>query len=586
MYQIDANTALTRKVKKLALSLVATSALLVSVSAQQAQAQISADAAAISDPSRVGAQFRTPDVDFKTGPSIEVKEADVEKAPAGAENIKLTLKKINITGASVYSPEYLETLYADKLGTEISLADVYAIAARLTKLYRDDNYAISRVVVPVQTIDKKSGTIKLEAVEGFIDNISIEGDEHANEFKRIRGYVEKIQGIRPLDMKDLERTLLLINDLPGVEARAIMAQSDTTAKATDLTLIVKRKKVDGVISYDTHGSRYLGPHQFIGGVSFNSWLGLNERVTFQGAYAPDSDFDPELAYGSMFFEAPVNRHGTWFKAFLSKTNTKPGFDLEQFDVEGNSTFGEFKFVHPLIRTRNFNWFTDAAFDWRDVDSQNNIEPTRKDRIRALRFGTNVEFLDTLFRAGVNTVSLKYSRGLDFFGASEAGSTNLSRQFGDPEFNKLEAEYQRLQRLTDKWNILAVVKGQLSNGALLSSEEFGVGGVNIGRAYDSSEIIGDEGIAGKVQLQWRNPYHVPLFDNYQVFGFYDVGRVWNDDATTNDLKRESLASAGIGLDATIAEKTKLGIMVAQPLTRDVQTQRDDDPRFYFSLSREF
>ena len=72
----------------------------------------------------------------------------------------------------------------------------------------------------------------------------------------------------------------------------------------------------------------------------------------------------------------------------------------------------------------------------------------------------------------------------------------------------------------------------------------------------------------------------------MFGFYDVGRVWNDDATTNDLKRESLASAGIGLDATIAEKTKLGIMVAQPLTRDVQTQRDDDPRFYFSLSREF
>ena len=127
---------------------------------------------------------------------------------------------------------------------------------------------------------------------------------------------------------------------------------------------------------------------------------------------------------------------------------------------------------------------------------------------------------------------------------------------------------------------------MSNNALLSSEEFGVGGVNIGRGFDGSEIIGDEGISGKVEVQWRTPYHVPIFDSYQLYGFYDIGRVWNDDATTNDLKRESLASAGIGLDATIAEKTKLGFMVAKPLTRDVQTQGDDGARVYFSLSREF
>ncbi|MCS5597664.1 MAG: BamA/TamA family outer membrane protein [Alphaproteobacteria bacterium] len=586
MFQIDTGATLNVQLKKLALSLITTSALLVAVSTQTAHAQVPTDAAAISDPSRATEQFRTPDVDFKVGPSIEVKEANVEKAPAGAENIKLTLKKIDISGSSIFTADYLQSFYEDKLNTEISLADVYSIAARLTKLYRDYDYAISRVVVPVQTIDKKSGTIKLEAVEGFVDNIRIEGDKKANELERIRGYVSKIQGVRPLDFKELERVLLMINDLPGVEARAVLDRSNTTAKATDLTLIVRRNRVDGLVSFNNHGSRYLGHSQLIGATSFNSWLGLNERVTFQGAYAPGRHLDPELAYASGYFEVPVNRHGTWFKAFLSQTETKPGYDLKEFDVEGNSTYGEFKFVHPIIRTRNFNWFADAAFDWRDVDSKNNVEPTRKDRIRAVRLGTNFEFLDTLFRAGVNTFSFKVSRGLDFFGASETGATNLSRELGDPEFTKFEAEFQRLQRLTNKWNILAAVKGQMSNNALLSSEEFGVGGVNIGRGFDGSEIIGDEGISGKVEVQWRTPYHVPIFDSYQLYGFYDIGRVWNDDATTNDLKRESLASAGIGLDAKIAEKTKLGFMVAKPLTRDVQTQGDDGARVYFSLSREF
>lgn len=587
MFHFQTNATAKINFRKTVLLATSLTALLGIGLTQTAQAQsVPDEAATIADPSRVDDRFRTPDLEFTVGPDIQVKEADVEQAPAGAENIRLVLKDLQISGVSVFTQDYLQTLYQDKIGQEISLADVYSVASKLTKLYRDHDYAISRVVVPVQTIDKKTGIIKLEAVEGFIDNIIIEGEEKGAEFKRIRQYVNKIKGVQPLDIKELERTLLLINDLPGVQARAVMAQSNSTAKASDLTLIVERDKWEGLISYDTFGSRYLGPHQFIGASSFNSWLGLNERFTIQGAFAPDSDFDPELAYLSAYYEQPINKHGSWLKFFLSTTDTKPGFDLEEFDVEGHSTYGEIKFVHPLVRTRNFNWFTDLAFDWRDVDSKNNIEPTRKDRIRAVRIGTNVEFLDTLLTAGVNTLSFKFSRGMEILGSSEKGDPNLSREFGDPEFTKIEGEIQRLQRLGNKWNLLASIKGQMSNSSLLSSEEFGVGGVNLGRAYDSSEIIGDEGIAGKLELQWRNPYNIPLFDNYQLYGFYDIGRVWNDDATTADLERESLASAGLGLDATIAEKTKLGFMVAQPLTRDVQTQRDDDPRVYFSVSREF
>jgi len=580
------DATLSGAIHKLSLCVAALLCTLGINTSSHAQAQIPQAARDIADPSRVNDQFYAPHTALQASTSIMLREADVEKAPAGAENIKFFLKEINISGTSVYTQDHLKSFYADKLSTIVTLADIYAIAARLTKLYRDDNYAISRVVVPVQTIDKKSGIIKLEVIEGFISNVTLQGEDKGIEFKRIRQYAEKIQGVQPLNIKELERVLLLINDLPGVQARAIMAQSDTVAKASDLTLIVERKKWDGLISYDTHGSRYLGPHQFVGASSFNSWLGLNERVTVQSAYAPGHDFDPELLYGSAYFEQPINKHGTWLKFFLSKTNTKPGFDLEQFDVKGNSTFGEIKLVHPLIRTRHSNWYTDLAFDWRDADSKNNLEPTRKDRVRAVRLGTNIEFLDTIFKAGVNSISMKYSRGINVMGASEKGNPNLSRQFGDPEFSKLEAEFQRLQRLTDKWNILAAVKGQITNGAQLSSEEFGVGGTNIGRGFDSSEVVGDEGFAGKIELQWRTPYQLPLFDSYQLYGFYDFGRVWNDDATTKDLERESLASAGVGISGTINDKISLGMILAYPLTRDVQTQRDDSPRIYFSLSRRF
>jgi hemolysin activation/secretion protein len=76
------------------------------------------------------------------------------------------------------------------------------------------------------------------------------------------------------------------------------------------------------------------------------------------------------------------------------------------------------------------------------------------------------------------------------------------------------------------------------------------------------------------------------DNYQLYGFYDVGVVWNQDAVTSQKKRESLASAGIGARANVTDALDANVSVAVPLTRDVETQSDSDPRFYFSLNHSF
>ena len=49
-------------------------------------------------------------------------------APAGAESIKLTIGRVVITGATVYSEADLAPLYADLVGAEVPLAAVYESA--------------------------------------------------------------------------------------------------------------------------------------------------------------------------------------------------------------------------------------------------------------------------------------------------------------------------------------------------------------------------------------------------------------------------------------------------------------------------
>ncbi len=539
----------------------------------------------IADPGRIQEQFREETITPQILPEIEVREMRTRGAPEGAEKIAFKLDSLKIEGVSAYDERELSALYADKLGTTVTLADLYGIAAAMTRKYRNDGYVLTQVVVPPQTIE--SGTAKIQVVEGYIDRVNVQGAAgKADEI--IRSYAAQIQNDnRALNVKQLERALLLINDLPGVKARSVLSPSPDNVGAANLTIFVERNPFDAMIAIDNYGSRYLGPVQLTGAVSLNNYFfDQNERITLQTAIAPDPGSGIEMAYVSASYAQPVWDQGTILEFLISANATNPGYDLDQFDVKGKSRLYSVKVEHPFIRTRELNLFGRALFDWRDVESRNNIEITREDRIRALRAGGRMDFLDTFLGVGVNSLDVEFARGLEIFGADVDNRATLSRPDADLNFFKMELEYQRLQRMTSNINLLIGVRGQWSKDALLSSEEFGVGGINLGRAFDPSEIVGDDGIAGKIELQWNRPVEWSLVQDYQVFGFFDAGRVWNDDATSTDLDRESATSAGFGVRTEFMERTSADLTVAFPLNRDVQTQQDRDPRVYFGLSRRF
>jgi len=537
------------------------------------------------DAGRVEQQFqqdlKIPDL----GEQIEVQRAVIQNAPANADQITFNLKNIEIEGVSAYNEADLSSLYAGSLGETISLADVYAIANDLTNKYRNEGYILTQVVVPPQTIN--TGNVKLRVVEGFVDRVVVDGEGNQQELDLIQSYANRISAGDALNLGSLEKYLLLINDLPGVTARSVLSPSPTQSGASDLRIIVSRKDYDGFLGADNFGSRYLGPLQLTAGGALNSKLGLNEQISGQFVTAPFGNNDPEMMFGALSYEQPINSLGTKARVFLSHSDTEPGFDLEQFSVDGRSTAYGVGLTHSIIRSRTQNLFARGQFDFRNVDSKSDIDVTRKDRIRALRVGGRYEFLDTLFGVGINSLDAELSQGLDILGASDEGDDALTRPQGDPQFTKFNVDAQRLQRLTSDVNLLVGFKGQLSNDALLSSEEFGVGGINVGRAYDPSEVVGEDGYSTKLELQWDEPIESSFsaVEDYEVYTFWDFGKVWNDDATVSD-DDDSISSIGLGVRADLANNFEGGVAVAFPLTRDIQTQDDKDPRFYFNLNRRF
>jgi len=524
---------------------------------------------------------------FEKSAPVSLKGNAPFTAPAGSEKITFVLKDVVLSDASVYSSDDLKSVYGNKIGTKISLADVYSIAANLTAKYRADGYILTQVVVPPQTIG--DGTVRLRVVEGTLSNIRVEGSgAEGSNGDIINKYVAKLKSKGVLQNANLEQTLLMINDLPGVTARSVLSPSKTVVGASDLTIVVERKKIDGSVQLDNFGSRYLGMWEVLGGFNLNSMFGHNERISAQAAYAPSNQgVEPELLYGSLSGALPVGSYGTTLEADIGKSITTPGAGLDDFNVLGKSYSNGIKVNQPIIRTRELNLSSSLGLDRRSTETKSDVDTFKNDDITSLRLGGHVDYVDTLFSAAITNANIELSRGLSILGASKKGDSDLSRAAGDPTYTKMTADISRLERLTNDFSLMVAAKGQMSSSALLSAEEFGIGGATgFGRGYDPSELVGEDGIAGSVEVRWVSPYNVKWLDSYSVYTFYDIGKVWNDDATVAGQDEQSLASTGVGVRADINAATRAGFMVALPLTRDVAEQGDDDPRVYVNLSRDF
>ncbi len=551
-------------------------------------------------PGRIEKQFEEP-----TEPKSQLEPVipgDEEAAPpAGAEKVRFVLSGVMIEGASVYADAEFLPLYEDLLGEEVSVDDIRRVARAISAKYRSDNYILSQAFVPEQRI--RDGIVRIQAVEGFINEVVIDG-EIAGRESLLEAFARKITASRPLRGDTLERYLLLADDLPGMTAKAVLTPSVEQPGASDLVLFVVHKQIDHSYGFDNRGTRFVGPFQASGRVNVNSILGLYEQTSLRVIFASEPE---ELDFTQLTHSETLGSEGTKLIMSYNLTRSRPGFSLETQNAESDSQELTFILSHPIIRSRSENLSLKGTFVWRKslTDLQNLA--LFDDRLRIVRAGASYDVVDGFLGrgyGGVNLLEVEVSQGLDIFNESTSGSNDgvdpeLSREHGKSDFFKVTANASRLQSLAalvPGLNVLGAVTGQFSGSQLLSSEEFGFGGAEFGRAYDNSEIVGDHGAAGKIEVQYgRSPIWEFLTD-YQVYAYYDYGIIWRINATdlgTNGKVTESAASAGLGLRFNVTDNVSGFIEIDKPLTRAVSADSENppfddagEPRLFFSVGARF
>lgn len=532
------------------------------------------------DPGRLRERFDFQPEPAGAAPPSQPRTEPVEAMPDSLRSIRTTLTEVHIESTTVLPGKVLQARADSYTGREITGNDILELASSLTAMYRNAGYILSLVVVPPQSL--ADGILTLRVIEGYIARVNIQPgpgvSTHVQE--QLARIGEKIQASRPVEGRVLERYLLIANDFPGIELRSVLAPSRAPG-AADLTLIANLKKVEGFAAIDNYGSKYLGPGQLTLGVIGNQLLGVNDQWRFIGVSTGNS----EMAFAQLSYNQIVTTEGLRLSAAVSRARTQPGDILTPFEVRGNADTVSLAAAYPLLRTRNESLIARAAYDHSDVQTEVLGIRVIEDRIRALRLGLSWRVLDRL--DGQNSLDVDFSQGL---GGTEESDLLKSRAGTDGVFNKLTFDYERSQSLGSNFSVTVGAGGQWANTPLLSSEQYALGGRRFGRAYEPAELVGERALAFRVEPRLVGAgTSMPGLRSWQLFGFYDIGKVWKVGSVTPGTPgSQSLASAGLGMRFFFEKNVVAAIEAAWPLTKSIASypSAGKDPRLLGSLLLRF
>ncbi len=512
--------------------------------------------------------------------------AVVEVAPPPA--IKITPKAFQFSGNTVFSDVELKAVLASDLEKEVDFLGLEEIAEKIKNFYRSKGYFLALALLPKQEI--VDGTIKIEVLEGRLGKIRtktpLPPGSTITESQFTGMITSRLKEGDLITEDSLERPLLQLRDLPGVDVRSTINPGVTLGTADiDLEILPlpAGKKIVPSFEFDNAGNRFAGEYRLTGKVALNGLLGIGDALSLN-LTAGEA---PLNLFGRIGYLLPVGLSGTRAGFNLSRLNYLLGKDFEALKVEGDATIAEVLAVMPFLRNKNYNLFGQVSLENKRLsDRQMAVSALRRD-INSVKFQLSGDFRGA---SSVNTGTLDLAfSNLKFKGKMEFDEDQSNNGFQTAGgFTKINFSINRLQVLIPNYELSLALSGQLASKNLTSAEKFVLGGANRVRGYPAGEAGGDQGFVATGELR----YSVPGFNfgnaKLALSTFVDYGVIARNRNTDiapfserNTSNRRNLYSIGFGFNISEANnfifRSDIAFPRSGPSTTDTKAQ---SPRLLF------
>jgi len=422
----------------------------------------------------------------------------------------------------------------------------------VTEQLRNSGYLLARAYLPKQ--DVTNGTITITILQGQLDNtdsIDIKGENlRINQLQLQDILKQNFKAAQAVHKADLERSLLLMNDLPGIKAHAALAPGQRTGTSKMTVHANEGPLLTGSVWADNFGSHYTGNWRGNGLLNINDPLHIGDqlRLSMTGSEG--------IILGSARYALPIMAGGLGMDVHYSNMQYQIGRELTSATLEGEAITAGTSLNYPFIRSRAFTLLGSAGYEHRALRDNSRITQLTDRQINEAVINLTFSGIDKWFGGGINNGHIGVVTG-DLDRSDNAVDLKTDSLFAKTQgsFAKFSYNLARLQKLNNQVSFYGSINGQQASGNLDSSEKFILGGPNGVRAYPVGEASGDHGWVINTEFRWDIPYAMPL-GKLQLVGFVDTGHITLHDqtyagslSTKNKKNNFQLSGGGISLNLT-------------------------------------
>jgi hemolysin activation/secretion protein len=431
----------------------------------------------------------------------------------------IQVKQFRVTGSTVFSDQELETVTQPFINKPLTFSQLLQVSAAITQLYVDQGYITSGAYIQPQTIAE--GVVEIVVQEGTLEDIQVEGLKRLNP-----NYVRSRIALgtrKPLNRDRLVAALELLKLNPLIERISANLLAGNTPGSNILKVAVEEaQSLHLSVSADNGRTPSVG--SFRRGLQFRNanLLGQGDEVFMAYTNTDGSNaVDTRYTY-------PINaRNGTLSFAYGISFSNVIESPFNTLDINSQSSYYELTLRQPVLqspkqelglgltlsRRASESTFFDGLLPFPTLGADNE----GKTRIWALRF-----FQDWTRRSNNQVFALRsqLSYGLGAFDAT------LNKSAPDSRFWVWRGQGQWVRQIAPDTLFLARTDLQVADRALVSLEQYGLGGFDNIRGYRQDTLLTDSGALFSAEARIPILRLRKVKSLLQITPFFDVGTAWN------------------------------------------------------------
>lgn len=461
--------------------------------------------------------------------------AQSNNLPSASANPVFVIKGFDVKGDNPLSTGDTTRVLAPFLRNDATLDTLQKAGAALETALREKGFALHRVSLPPQEVGQN---VTLNIVKFVIGKVTVEGNKEYSEANIRASVPELAEGTAP-NFRTLAVQTAIANESQGKNVQVSLKEAEAADQIDAKVTVKETKPWNFSASLANTGSNSTGNDRFTLAGSHANVFGLDH--SFTGAYTTSLERPADVKQIGLNYRIPLYKLGGVLGLSYTKSDVVGNFGV--FSSTGAGSTMGINYNHYLPPSGGYRGYFGVGLDDKVFNATliNGVavQSGRRSRPISLTYNARVES---------DTAVWGYNADLAF-NLADSGSDNNFAAYVTEDARITTAAWKALRGganyLTSfggGW--LWGIKGQFqySPDALISGEQFGLGGAGSVRGTSERPIAGDSGLFASTEVSTKE-----LMPGLRLVGFIDAGMLANNNPNGNPKPtNDGIASTGLGL----------------------------------------